>query len=63
VKPEYRKKGYGKLIVESLLGWGKANGAETAYLQVMLNNPNAISLYKQLGFKEVYKYWYRVKQK
>ena len=63
VKPEFRKQGYGKLIVESLLDWGKTNGAETAYLQVMLNSPNAINLYKKIGFNEVYKYWYRVKQK
>jgi N-acetylglutamate synthase len=33
-----------------------------AYLQVMLDNPVALNLYDSLGFKEIYKYWYRVKK-
>jgi N-acetylglutamate synthase len=62
VAPEHRKHGYGKEIVESLMHWGKTNGAQTAYLQVMLNNQPALKLYEKLGFTEEYKYWYRVKK-
>lgn len=61
VKKDFRNKGYGKQLVVNLLHYGRQNGAKKAYLQVMLDNPPALSLYSKLGFKEVYKYWYRVK--
>jgi len=62
VNPDLRGRGFGKIIVESILSWGISQGAETAYLQVMLNNPVALGLYEKIGFKEEYKYWYRVKK-
>ncbi|MGE5632855.1 MAG: GNAT family N-acetyltransferase [Caulobacteraceae bacterium] len=57
-----RCKGYGKALVDSMLSIGKAKGAKYAYLQVLLDNEPALKLYSSLGFKEVYKYWYRVKR-
>jgi len=62
VDKEYRNKGYGREIVLSLLKLGKENGTMKAYLQVMENNPPALKLYSNIGFKEEYKYWYRVKK-
>jgi len=62
VRKEYRNKGYGRDIVLNLLKLGKEDGANKAYLQVMLNNPPALKLYSNIGFKEEYKYWYRVKK-
>ncbi|MED4036209.1 GNAT family N-acetyltransferase [Niallia taxi] len=56
-----RNRGYGFKLIQSILQWGKENGARLAYLQVMLNNPPALKLYSKLGFKEVYQYWYRIK--
>jgi ribosomal protein S18 acetylase RimI-like enzyme len=56
-----RRRGLGARISSGMMRWGKANGATTAYLQVMLNNPPALRLYENLGFKEAYKYWYRLK--
>ena len=62
VMPGFRKNGFGRMIVDSLLDWGKKNGAMTAYLEVFVDNLPALSLYRKMGFKEKYKYWYRVKQ-
>lgn len=62
VMPGFRKNGFGRMIVDSLLDWGKKNGATTAYLQVLADNLPAISLYRKMGFKEKYTYWYREKK-
>jgi len=58
----FRRQGFGRQLVLSLLAWGKRNGTQTAYLQVMLNNEPALRLYSGLGFREIYTYWYRIKQ-
>lgn len=58
----YRNRGFGEQLMLNLLKWGKENGAEYAYLQVMLNNGPALRLYSKLGFQESYQYWYRVKE-
>jgi N-acetylglutamate synthase len=57
--PDHRGSGYGTALVQSLLHWGKVNGAREAYLQVMVDNLPARRLYDRLGFNEVYRYWYR----
>ena len=56
-----RGRGYGRQVVESILAWGKQNGARKSYLQVMLNNPPALHLYSKIGYIEKYQYWYRIK--
>ena len=61
VDSHYRNHGVGKQLMLNLLNWGKENGAEFAYLQVMLNNAPALRLYSKLGFQEKYRYWYRLK--
>ncbi|SFL91974.1 Acetyltransferase (GNAT) family protein [Gracilibacillus orientalis] len=57
---KHRNKGYGMEIVSSILEWGKNHAAKKAYLQVMLNNKQAINLYTKSGFVEAYRYWYRI---
>ena len=57
----FRQQGFGEQLVRSILDWGKSRGAQTAYLQVMLNNEPALRLYSKLGFNPVYQYWYRIK--
>jgi ribosomal protein S18 acetylase RimI-like enzyme len=59
---DFRRQGFGKQLVLSILAWGKHNSAQTAYLQVMLNNEPALRLYSGLGFREIYTYWYRIMQ-
>ncbi|MGF7059502.1 GNAT family N-acetyltransferase [Brassicibacter mesophilus] len=62
VDKEYRGRGYGEQMMRGLIKIGKNNGAKIAYLQVMLNNSPALKLYSKIGFKEIYQYWYRVKE-
>lgn len=56
-----RNRGLGRQLMLNVMQWGKSNGAQYAYLQVMLDNPPALHLYEKLGFREMYQYWYRVK--
>ncbi len=56
----YRNKGYGTQLLLNILKVGRLHGAENAYLQVMTDNLTALQLYKKLGFKEQYQYFYRV---
>ncbi len=59
VDETFRGRGYGKLIMNKILNESKQLGAKNAYLQVVLGNTAAEKLYRNLGFKEIYRYWYR----
>lgn len=56
-----RGKGYGEKLMLDLLELGRRRGVEFSYLQVVARNIPAVHLYAKLGYKEKYKYWYRVK--
>ncbi|MFF2480043.1 GNAT family N-acetyltransferase [Paenibacillus sp. NPDC058071] len=56
----YRNQGFGEQMILHLLQWAKANGASRSYLAVVLRNAPAIRLYDKIGYKECYRYWYRV---
>jgi GNAT superfamily N-acetyltransferase len=58
--PAHRRRGLARRVVGALLAWGTEQGARRAYLQVMPSNTPALALYKNLGFREAYRYWYRV---
>lgn len=62
VNNKQRNKGYGTQLLINMLKEGRQYGAKKAYLQVMVNNLPALQLYSKLGFKEEYKYFYRVLQ-
>lgn len=57
----HRRKGLGTAICRALMEEGFQSGAKSAHLQVLASNLEALSLYRSLGFQEIYLYWYRVK--
>ncbi|HBD94606.1 MAG TPA: hypothetical protein DDY71_16675 [Spirochaetia bacterium] len=56
-----RSIGYGSKLMNIILSEGVKFGAKASYLQVVKNNKAASKLYTNLGYSEVYEYWYRVK--
>lgn len=61
VKEDKRGKGYGKAIMQGILNEAQRRNIKNAYLQVIVGNRIAENLYDSLGFKEIYRYWYRIK--
>lgn len=57
--PEFRNRGAASSVNRELGLWAQDLGAESAYLQVEINNQTAKKLYSKLGFSYAYKYWYR----
>ncbi len=58
--PAHRRKGHGARLVRGMIAQAANRGAQIAYLQVVMTNEPAISLYRTLGFTEAYRYTYRV---
>ncbi|MCA9858722.1 MAG: GNAT family N-acetyltransferase [Thermomicrobiales bacterium] len=58
--PSHRRKGLGARLVHVMLAHAFAEGATSAYLQVVSTNSPAIALYQKLGFQEAYRYAYRI---
>jgi GNAT superfamily N-acetyltransferase len=61
VSPDHRGKGYGRAVMRACMDWGASQGAREAYLQVGERNTVGRGLYESLGFREIYKYHYMVK--
>lgn len=58
VDPAARRRGLAFAIIGAFLDWGAAQGATTAYLQVLADNTSALRLYDRLGFREHHRYRY-----
>lgn len=58
VRPEHRRQGLGRRVVEAALGWATVRGADKAYLQTMRDNVAALALYRPLGFVDHHEYAY-----
>jgi GNAT superfamily N-acetyltransferase len=57
---EARRRGLARRTLGALCAWGADRGARRAWLQVVAANTPARHLYAELGFRETYRYWYRV---
>ena len=60
VHSDHRRRGHGHALADARLAWGYSLGARRAYLQVMAVNNDAQRLQDRLGFREAYRYWYRI---
>ncbi len=60
VHPDYRRAHLASTLCAALLNAGREKGASKAYLQVVSDNEAAIGLYRSLGFRHLYTYWFRV---
>lgn len=50
VHENYRRMGYGTLLMEQLFCWAKKRGAEKMTLEVRVSNEGALKLYGNIGF-------------
>ena len=50
VHPDYRGKGYGKMLIQSLISYSRENGISAITLEVRKSNIPAITLYESFGF-------------
>jgi GNAT superfamily N-acetyltransferase len=60
--PDFKRRQYATFLLNALLAWGRGKRATYAFLQVDESNNAAINLYEKLGFKTLYRYWYREKK-
>lgn len=58
VDPAHRGRGLALAVMATLVEWGAAQGATTAYLQVLGDNVPALRLYERLGFATHHAYGY-----
>ncbi|WP_439576287.1 GNAT family N-acetyltransferase [Elioraea sp.] len=59
--PVRRGRGLARRVCLAAFGWAQSEGARVACLQVEAENDPALSLYRRLGFRESYRYVYRVR--
>jgi len=50
VAPDFRGRGLNRLVMDALVGWGRAHGVNIFYLDVYADNQAAINAYQKLGF-------------
>jgi ribosomal protein S18 acetylase RimI-like enzyme len=60
VDPEHRRRGLGRALSTTLLALAQVQGASRALLEVEAENTPARALYRDLGFRRIADYHYRV---
>lgn len=53
IRPENRRQGLGRKLVETLVEIFRGEGVNQVFLEVRQSNLNAISFYEKLGFRQV----------
>jgi len=52
VHPDFRRRGYGRKLMEAMVGYSREKGVRDMTLDVRVNNEKAINLYESCGFSE-----------
>jgi GNAT superfamily N-acetyltransferase len=53
VDPMYRRRGVGRLVIDSALDWARSSGVRQMLLSVALGPGSALDFYRHLGFVEI----------
>jgi GNAT superfamily N-acetyltransferase len=53
VDPVYRRRGVGRLVIDSALDWARSSGVRQMLLSVALGPGSALEFYRRLGFVEI----------
>jgi len=53
VHPDYRRAGWGRRILNELVGYAAKKGVPELLLEVRADNPSAQALYESVGFREI----------
>jgi ribosomal protein S18 acetylase RimI-like enzyme len=53
VEPEYRNRGMGRALLQSVQSWAQERGADGISLQVAAANSRGRKFYEDLGFRDV----------
>lgn len=53
VAPEHQGRGWGRLMLDALAVWSRAQGAQWLWLEVRVSNTRAQRLYEQHGYRPV----------
>lgn len=53
VDAEMRGQGIGRLLIERIIEWAKAHGAQSVSLLVDPTNTPAVTLYRRMGFEQI----------
>ena len=62
VSPDFRRKKIATSMFFTIINkWARQNGAKQIWLQVEIENNEAMNLYTKLGFEKAYSYYYLIK--
>ncbi len=53
VDPEFRGQGFSRLMVDHLIGHGRAQGIDLVRLETGIHQKAAIALYESIGFRRI----------
>jgi GNAT superfamily N-acetyltransferase len=61
-RADARRQGHATQLLLGAMKWAKSRGATMAWLQVELGADSSEQLYRKIGFRETYRYIYRIHQ-